>query len=229
MTPSYHFPSPGTLPRGRSWFAFLGAAVWLAVTLVSLGMLWKVENVPGPRKPVPPAWPAASHIARTPGLPTLVMFAHPRCPCTRAGVEELAMIVARCNGLVQATVLFYKPGGASDGWARSSSWSDAAAIPGVQVRTDDDGVEANRFGATTSGFVLLYDATGTLAFQGGITAERGHSGDNEGVDAIAAILHGDTPRTRDMPVLGCLLADPDTGRSPLKTQAPSAPRPATGV
>ena len=61
---------------------------------------------------------------------------------------------------------------------RCHSWRSAAAIPGVTVHVDHDGGEARRFGAETSGFVVLYDAHGELLFAGGITTGRGQAGDN---------------------------------------------------
>ena len=131
------------------------------------------------------------------------MFAHPRCPCTRAGVGELDQLMTQCNGRVRAHVIFYKPHGAPDEWAHTDLWKSAAAIPGVEVQCDEDGAEAALFGATTSGFVVLYDSLGQLRFNGGITSERGHSGDNEGLSSIVAILNGQTPRLTTMPVFGC--------------------------
>jgi hypothetical protein len=141
-------------------------------------------------------------------MATLVMFAHPQCPCTRAGLGELQKIVERCGGRVRAHVIFYKPQGASDAWEHSDLWKSAAALPGVEVQCDEHGTEASLFGASTSGFVVLYDEQGQLCYNGGITSERGHSGDNEGESAIIAILNGQPPRLTAMPVFGCSLSRP---------------------
>ena len=72
---------------------------------------------------------------------------------------------------------------------------------------DDDGAEARRFGAETSGQTLLYDARGALAFSGGITGARGHAGDNAGraslrrADSIASQAdRRGTQRLRLLPV-----------------------------
>jgi hypothetical protein len=88
----------------------------------------------------------------------------------------------------------------------------------VSVRIDEAGREAARFGATTSGHVLLYDRGGRLRFSGGITASRGHVGDNAGRAALLGLLiHGETERERT-PVFGCPLfpgagpIESDTGR-----------------
>ncbi len=52
---------------------------------------------------------------------------------------------------------------------------------------------------------MIYDAAGQLAFEGGITSFRGHSGDNDGRDAIVALLRGQRPQRRATPVFGCAL------------------------
>ena len=190
------------------WFPIVCGAVWLGTSVAGLTALWRSENTPGIRTAVPAQWPAASRISQTPGIATLVMFAHPRCPCTVASVGELEKLIARFNGRVSAHVIFYKPHGASDEWAHTDLWRSAAAIPGVEVRCDEDGAEASLFEAATSGFVVLYDQRGQLCFNGGITSERGHSGDNEGESAIAAVLNGQPPRLTAMPVFGCSFFGP---------------------
>ncbi|HWB59276.1 MAG TPA: hypothetical protein VG733_07280 [Chthoniobacteraceae bacterium] len=118
--------------------------------------------------------------------------------------------MAQCKGRVRAHVVFYKPHGFPDAWARTDSWASAAAIPGVEVSCDEEGAEAQRFGAQTSGFVVLYDGLGRLRYNGGITSERGHSGDNAGRDAIVAILNDGDPGVAAMPVFGCSISGTDS-------------------
>jgi hypothetical protein len=183
--------------------------VWLASAAAGMGIFWKVENVPGTQLAVPAMWPAGSGIARTPGLATVVMFAHPKCPCTRASVEELARAMAQCEGRARVYVMFYTPDGAPADWMQSDTWRNAAAIPGVETQHDRNGEEAARFGATTSGFVVLYDAAGRLGFSGGITSERGHAGDNDGEAAIIALANGKQADRATMPTLGCSIFGSD--------------------
>jgi hypothetical protein len=134
---------------------------------------------------------------------TLVMVAHPRCPCTRASIAELAHIMAYARQSVAAYVLFYRPGTFPPGWERTDLWRSAAAIPGVTVIADPDGRQAQRFGVVTSGHVLLYDRAGKLLFTGGITGSRGHAGDNDGADSVIRLLsHGGAAR-RHTCVYGC--------------------------
>ena len=141
------------------------------------------------------------------GRATLVMFAHPQCGCSRASVGELAIIMAHEN--VNASVFFYRPPTESPEWAKTDLWQAAAAIPGVHVFEDPGGHVAQSFGVFTSGQTLLYDSGGHLRFKGGITAFRGHSGDNAGRSAITALLQGGAlPATGlpvTTPVFGCSL------------------------
>ena len=89
-------------------------------------------------------------------------------------------------------------------------------IPGVRVLVDVDGREAARFGARTSGTVLVYSPHGALLFAGGITASRGHSGDNLGRDAVVTILDRGQPDRTATPVFGCPLCS-STGFEDRKT------------
>ncbi len=133
------------------------------------------------------------------------MLAHPKCPCTRASIGELAQIVAETQGKLTAYVLFTKPQGAGADWDDTELRRSAAAIPGVTVVTDADGSEARRFGAETSGHTLLFDPDGALLFSGGITASRGHAGRNAGESAIIAAVNGGRSDSAGTPVFGCSL------------------------
>jgi hypothetical protein len=134
---------------------------------------------------------------------TLLVFIHPQCPCSRASLGELARIIAAARDRVQTTVFFYVPPDSKEDWAHTDLWTSAASIPDVRVTADPDANIARQFGARTSGQTLLYDLHGNLAFSGGITAARGHSGDNDGRDSIVALLLGKTPRRSTTPVFGC--------------------------
>ncbi|MSS73462.1 MAG: RedB protein [Candidatus Latescibacteria bacterium] len=173
-----------------------------------MGILVNYENTPGASGAPPAAWPADSRIQRTPGRATLVMLAHPHCPCTRASVEELAQFVTRCQGLLTTHVLFLKPAGFSEDWTQTDLYQSAARIPGVRVACDEGGVEARRFGATTSGQTFLYRSDGRLLFRGGITSSRGHVGDNAGRNAIVSILTEGTADRTETLAFGCGLFGP---------------------
>jgi hypothetical protein len=183
------------------------AVFWISAVLAGSGLLWKYASTAGDAGKVPGRWPAASSLARSANCKTVVMFAHPKCPCTRASISELALLMAQAGQELDAYVVFLEPDGVADEWRRTASVHEAARIPGVKVFFDNGGREAGLFGASTSGQTDLYDAAGRLLFSGGITAARGHAGDNAGRDAIVEWTStGKAPRD-STPVFGCALAD----------------------
>jgi hypothetical protein len=135
----------------------------------------------------------------------LRMFAHPHCPCSMASARELARTLSRCDDDVETTVYLYRPRDAQADWTHGRLRETLAEIPRVRLIDDLDGAEAERFGATTSGDVVLYDPEGILKFHGGITAGRGHEGDNRGKSAVEAIVRADENSLDRSPVFGCAL------------------------
>ena len=179
--------------------------IWLLVVLTGGLLMAQYSQTAGVAGTPPVQWPEASRGHRDPGQPKLVMFIHPRCPCSRATLGELERLMAHCQGLLSAQVWFIQPEGMAEDWVKTDLWRAAEAIPGVQVNVDHAGEEARRFQAATSGQTLLYDATGGLIFHGGITLARGHAGDNPGRDAIECLLKQTPPLSASAPVFGCAL------------------------
>ena len=166
----------------------VAVAVWIPAVAYGFTVLLRYSTTPGqPAKP-PITWPANAFVERG-KHPMLVMFAHPQCPCTRASVGELALLMAHASGGLDADVFFYRPAGMDSAWVQNDLWRSASSIPGVRVHEDPEAAAARTFGAFTSGQTLLYAADGRLLFKGGITGFRGHSGDNAGRGAIGALLH----------------------------------------
>lgn len=179
--------------------------LWLGLVGVGFGLVWVYEKTPGKDGSVAGNWPAASGLRLDAKLPTLILFAHPRCPCTRASIEELNRLLVQTQGKVSTQVWFFQPEGFSNDWSRSDLWRSVEAIPGLRVSADIGGLEARRFGAETSGSVFLYSPDGQLLFKGGITSGRGHVGDNAGINAIAMLLGGKPTPSQQTPVYGCSL------------------------
>jgi hypothetical protein len=185
--------------------AFAG---WLTVTGVALAGVTEYASRPGAAAAAAPtSWPTASHLARTPGRGTLVMVAHTKCACTRASLSELARLMSHAGDRVEAIVVFVGP---SQPNAVLDLRATARAIPGVRVVEDES--EAHVFGAATSGQVLLYDASGTLVFRGGITSARGHEGSSVGGETVrhfatAGASSSATTTTTASEVFGCALFD----------------------
>jgi hypothetical protein len=186
----------------------VGATVlWLVAVSVGLSVLWGYENTPGASAQPPRRWPSDSSIPRAQGSATLVMMAHPHCPCTRASIGELAALMAHTEGRLKAYVLFLKPEALADGWERTDLFESARSIPGVTAIVDADGREAQRFHSATSGQTMLYDVEGRLLFTGGITGARGHFGDNPGRSAIESLVLTGVAAHSESSVFGCPLFD----------------------
>jgi hypothetical protein len=148
-------------------------------------------------------WPDGVALELDPLRPTLVVAVHPHCPCTRATLRELERIAARCRDAARIRALFYADPALGADWEQSDLWRQAGAIPGVEVVSDPLGATAARFGARTSGQVLLFDRSGKLVFEGGITAARGHEGANAGAQAVIDLLLGERALVESTPVFGC--------------------------
>lgn len=198
-------------PPGRATSAttVIATVLWLSAVVAAMAIIISYSNAPSHSITPPSRWPGCSRIPRGTSHPTLVMFAHPRCPCTRASLGELELLMAHCPGLLSAHVMFIKPAGTAEDWAKTDLWRKAAAIPGVNTHFDDTGVEAKRFHSETSGQTVLYDRNGQLLFHGGITSSRGHSGDNPGRSAIPAFSRNQIARLVKTPVFGCSLFETD--------------------
>ncbi len=166
----------------------------------------RYENKPGAVGDTKSVWPVTARLVRSSAAPTLLMFVHEECPCTRASLEELGRLVARCQGKPKAIVAFVKEG-VSRPVIGESLLDQARRIPGLEVETVSV-KDAVSFGATTSGFTALYDRFGKLLFCGGITEERGHEGTNTGSDAIISwVQRGESPLMLT-PTYGCSIFDP---------------------
>lgn len=189
-----------------AWAATVGAGVWF---------LWSYASRPGPSETAGVKWPRESALGLDPVRPTLVMFVHPHCPCSRASLDELDTLLARAAVRPATKAVFVQPGGTEPGWERKGLWSSAAAIPGVETVADPEGAEARRFGVQTSGHVLLFGPDGVRLFSGGITSARGHAGDNQGLSNVLDRLRDATLPAATTPVFGCLLfAGKSAGEEP---------------
>lgn len=197
----------------------------------------------GNSHPTPNTWPTNVLLALANDKPTVVMFAHPQCPCTKASLGELESLLSKANNRIEAFIIFYRPvesgdvgvfhriqanreGGISESDARNvperpsdrtpfESWTNtpsiriAKAIPGIRLRFDPNGIVSKRFGAETSGHTVVYSPGGHLLFSGGITASRGHLGDNVGFETVLNLVNGNSALVKptSTPIFGCELFD----------------------
>ena len=203
---------PRQRPSVGTWVMVL---LWLAGMVAAMAGITRYSFVPGRAGAIPAHWPAASGITLAANQPTLILFAHPHCPCTQASIGELARLMANCQGTISAQGWFVKPVGTAADWTNTDLWASAARIPDVTVHCDEAGAEARRFEAVTSGQTVLYNQSGELLFHGGITIARGHFGDNPGAIAVKALVNHQLTDQIQTPVFGCSLLDeecrPDKG------------------
>jgi hypothetical protein len=193
--------------RGQQSHGFLAAAgiLWGSLVVVGFLFLAQEEFTPVKASQSMKLFPQGSAVPLVSDKMTLVLFAHPHCPCTRASLHELDGLLAEAQNRVSVTVVFTIPSGVSAHWQRGDSWNLATNIPGVRVIKDQGGWEAHQFDVEGSGHVLLYAPSGKLLFSGGITASRGHEGDNAGRSAIVSFIQSGHATVSQTPVFGCSL------------------------
>jgi len=190
--PAEDAPGTNLSAQPPAWWRAVFMTAWLVGLVVSLAVLWRYPRTPGPAGTLHLTWPAASRLASGDSLPTLIMFAHPRCPSTHASLADLRAVIGPFTGRLETIVAFTQPQDAPPDWLESDTWMDAASIPGVRVVADENAREASLFGARTSGQVVLYDARGHLLFSGGLTPARGQAGITDQTRSLAALLESET-------------------------------------
>lgn len=169
------------------------------------------ERTPGPAFESPLHWPLDSSLEPNESNGTLIVFAHPYCPCSRAGLTKLEHALAVCEARPACYVFLSPMRSTNDSLDDATNCRIARRITSAPLQVDTYGAEAKRFGATTSGFVLFYDAHGRLRFAGGVTAERG--GEQECVYEQALVEVMTKPRYPlvNTPVFGCPLVRRTSG------------------
>jgi hypothetical protein len=182
----------------RLLVALAGIALWLGAIGAGYGRLLRYASTAGAAVPVPEA------AAPSTGRWRLVMFVHPRCPCSRASVSELGGILARAVDRLDVEVLLVDPDGQRVEVDPQLTHL-IAALPGVRVRRDPGGADARKMNASTSGQVILFDPEGHPVFSGGITAARGHAGSSAGQEIIVALIERRAVPAHRAAVFGCTL------------------------
>lgn len=199
---------PPSNPSAGRRSLLLAGILWGSAVLTGVSWLLDYGTQAAGSSPAPLHWPGASAIHRPAGRPGLLLFLHPKCPCSRAAIAELETIVTHARERLAVTVVLLNPSGAPADWVSAALLDRLGAIPGLSLHQDFAGTEASRFGAEASGHVIAYDSRGRLAFNGGITGFRGHVGDNDGRQAVIALATGKPVPQKQAPVFGCSLLTP---------------------
>lgn len=186
----------------RTTAGWVIGVAWCAAVVAALWCWGRYETTAGPTGAV-----AAKVDPSFGGRWQLVVFVHPRCPCTRATLSETGEI-ARAAPDLMIRIVFVRPADAPDEWERTEQWTEAGRLPGVEVECDAGGREAVRLGAETSGHAVLLDPTGRVVFRGGLTRARGQQGISPGRRAVLDWIEGNQG-AKEMPVFGCPLRTTD--------------------
>ena len=181
--------------------------LWLAALVCWSVSFTQYKGQAGSIGAVAEYWPTACGLEPASQGPTLLMFVHPKCPCSRASLTELEMALPRLPNLRQATVVLYSPSPCPADWRRGDIVERVAAIDGLTTVWDEGGKLAASFGVQTSGHVLLYDRSGRLRFTGGITPARGHEGDNRGRALLEHAATEDRSEILTAAVYGCPIVE----------------------
>lgn len=177
-------------------------SIWLAAIFLGLQALWRYEKTAAATNPeFERQWPRGCRLSLKEGK-TLMVFVHPKCPCTKAGLRELISLSQkeRLDGYICAVV----PADAPTDWLDDEFCRECKKIYGLQLLSDSKGQISKEFAASCSGEIFLFDKTGTLKFHGGINLARGHEGANDGLSSLQLALKGNEA-LESYPVYGCAL------------------------
>jgi hypothetical protein len=178
-------------------------ALWLLGILCWFLFLTEHGFRPGVATNFHQDWPQESHLVPGSDTYTVVLFAHPECPCTPASLAETERLRTLVGDSFHLIVVFADDPAfnlsQSRNFHQASAWKDAVLF------RDTDGREIDLFGARTSGQVLIFDKDRRLLFKGGITESRGHEGDNDNLQRAISVCRSPASEVAVTPVYGCSL------------------------
>ncbi|HLO97235.1 MAG TPA: hypothetical protein VK171_01460 [Fimbriimonas sp.] len=120
---------------------------------------------------------------------TLLVFAHPKCPCTVATLkclEELHQVHPEIQVELALVIPPNSPklfeDGPSSEWQASHRWAKRTI--------DRNGTLAKSLGAIASGHTFLFEEKGDVVFAGGITRARGVVGESTALRDLITCING---------------------------------------
>ncbi|MBX9689053.1 MAG: hypothetical protein K2X27_20255 [Candidatus Obscuribacterales bacterium] len=186
-------------------------ALWLSLVICGSALGLNYEKTPEQTKTAADIFPPKTCLKLNKEGFTLVFFAHPKCPCTQASLHNLAGFLSEAKH-VKAYACFMAPANFQGDWLEGANFNSAQNLHGLQLLVDSEQHEIRAFGASNSGETFLFDSNGRLRFHGGITAARGHEGDNDGLEALYEITGGRKDKA-EYAVYGCALQNNELGRN----------------
>ena len=192
--------------RRPLWHYRVFGGIWLGCCLIGSLAVMRYDFTPGRLGPAQARWPNDTRLQRHEGTKTVVAFLHPRCVCTRATVTQLVRTL-KAHPRAEVIAAVFVPEHPADraGWEEGDYVKRLRAhVPSLRLVYDAGAAEAKRFGALTSGTVLVYDPEGHEVFRGGITNRRGGEEENPGLRRFARTLSEERQeRAASSPVFGC--------------------------
>ncbi len=190
--------------------------VWVILCAIGLGAV-SLHSFDGivPDSTDNGRWPQDSRLIQDPHE-RLVIFIHPQCPCTQATLSELEAVLARQSVATTLVISAIDPE-----WLDSKVMQHIKRMQSrypafVDVLLDTDASESECFGATASGHCMYFNRQGQKVFSGGITASRGHVGDNDARYRLMELIQSssEVQGLEDpslFPVFGCRLPTKTAG------------------
>ena len=192
--------------------------------LLGMSSLLEFSWQPGEEGTPPKEWPAELTSPVLDGQPLVMVFLHPKCPCSRATLDELSIAMNRVTARAQFIAVFEQPDQADKRWIETDIWNRAASITGLTRIIDIDSRLVKTFRVKTSGDTVVYSAEGKLLFHGGLTLGRDHRGENPGRVFVESLASDGTLLPCTSPVFGCpLCASTSPGDSHVKDNHHESP------
>ncbi len=194
---------------------FLVLIGWIGLCVLGYFLLMQYDFRPGAIGAPLGDWPTESAIAPVQDKMNLLVFIHPRCGCTEATIKELiGTLRGKSDIMVTAVTYLPRPNEADPVWTNGKYIQTIRSqVAPMRLVLDSEGVEARRFGVSTSGTIVVFDRACKEVFRGGITSRRGAEGDSLGKRRLERLLSGEktTESEGPNPVFGCSFENCETG------------------
>lgn len=197
-------------PKPLTEIPTIALTMWLVAVIGGTLTIAAYSNTPGPNIQTVVNWPANTTAMQSVDSPTVVLFLHPKCPCSWSTLREFERALGDDSGLAEIRIGLFCPAGKPDVWTDTKLSKFAEKIHPGSTFVDRSATEAKRFGVLTSGHVMAFSASGKRLFSGGITTSRGHDGENRGSLALRSVFQGDDRPFVEQPVFGCPIIDSST-------------------
>ena len=114
------------ISRSGAFLVVVGI-LWASLVIVGFSRLEREEFTPVENVPVATGFPSHSAIPLALDKPTLLLFLHPYCPCSRSSLHELDELLAETQNKVSPIIVFVIPPDIEPGWKQSDLWKSAMA------------------------------------------------------------------------------------------------------